>query len=646
MGVPLQILLASYNGEPYIARQLESLLVQSYRNWELLVADDLSQDATTAVVAQYAAHDDRIRLLNNTRAHGNARDNFLDLVAQATAPYIAFCDQDDVWLVDKLERELAEMKRLEKRYGAQVPLLVFSDLAVVDESLEVIAPSFQRFAGLDPQRMAFANLLAQNVAPGCVILVNRALYHDFLRLPKDRGAVAMHDWWFMLTAAAFGHIALVPDALMLYRQHGNNSVGARSTSVRTMVRTLGSYAHKFLPTAKQLDGIDLRVMQAAAFLEAYRDMLSPHNEQLCRGMSELLQMAPFERLAWCHRHDVLNATPLMRAGMDWELALYEAGRKFQAAQSTAPCQLTLAAPEAAEVQQARVAVVMSTYNGEKYLAEQIESVLSQDKPVDLFVRDDGSRDSTRTILKSYADRGLLTYKAGENKGVVGSFMDALLMLDASYDFVAFCDQDDVWHPDKVSRAVRALVARDQSIPQLYCSEYNFCDEELRFIERSQLNRIGVAFPTLLVESVCSGNTSLMNRALVDELLANGSEGIYTHDWWMALVAAGLGEVSFDDFASLDYRRLSSSVSPTGSGGVALLMFRLKTFLGQGQLDDITRQLRHFRTRYGQRLRTQDSEMLDTLLEGARLKKVFFGARLRQKPFEELAVRVLFLLGLM
>lgn len=647
MAASIQILLASFNGERFIGRQLESLLAQSYRNWELLLSDDLSQDATTAIVARYAAQDSRICDVGNTHAHGNARDNFFDLVERATAPYLAFCDQDDVWLIDKLEREMAEMRCLEEQYGKEVPLLVFSDLAVVDESLEVIAPSFQVFSGLNPERVSLANLLAQNVSPGCVMLANRALYHNVMCLPQNRTLVIMHDWWFMLTAAALGHIGYVPEATMLYRQHGDNSVGASSASAASIAQKLGNYTHKLLPRAQQLDGLDARMQQAAAFLQCYREVLSAEDKKLCEGMSKLLTLPPLKRLSWCHAHDVLNATPAMRIGMDWELALYEAGRKADIAKTTRDSHpADVLSFDDPLVSSARVAVVMSSYNGEKYLSEQIDSVLAQDKKVDLFVRDDGSKDNTLKLLKEYATKGLLSYKAGENKGVVGSFLDALAMPGDSYDFVAFCDQDDIWHADKISRALRVIAGRNQSIPQLYCSEYNFCDEEMNFIERSQLNRIGVALPTLLVESVCSGNTSLMNRTLVQELLANGSEGVYTHDWWMALVAAGLGEISFDNFASLDYRRLSSSVSPTGSSGLSLLMFRVRTFFAKGQLDDIKNQLRHFRERYACRLSSNDLALIDGMLDGKRLSKAFFAKRLRQKPSEELAVRLLFLLGLM
>ena len=194
-----------------------------------------------------------------------------------------------------------------------------------------------------------------------------------------------------------------------------------------------------------------------------------------------------------------------------------------------------------------VAVVMSTYNGARFVADQIESVLNQQGcDVSIFARDDGSSDGTADILRDYAARNLLVLDAGDNKGMVPSFFAALAMVPDTFEFIAFCDQDDVWHSDKLSRALETLGSRDQSIPQLYCSEYIFCDEQLNRTARSHLNRIGVDFSKLMAENVCSGNTMVMNRALVSELLADGPEGVYVHDWWAALVATGLGELTFDD----------------------------------------------------------------------------------------------------
>lgn len=648
MDATVDILLASYNGEAYIAQQLESLLTQDFSDFSILISDDDSQDATVEVVRRYAAVDARVRLVSTGVSHGGARDNFLSLVNQATAPYLAFCDQDDVWLCDKLAIELAKMHELEETYGTDVPLLVFSDLAVVDENLEVMSPSFMAYGGIDPTRTSLANLLAQNVAPGCVMLANRALYHEALRLPLDQSSIIMHDWWFILTAAALGHIGYVNQPTMLYRQHGSNTVGAESNTTPDILSRLGSFTDRLLPSEDQLASVDIRLAQARAFAEAYKDALSLRDRGLCLEFAELLDLPPAERVSWCRAHDVQNASPVMRLGMDWELFLYDRARARTSHSTSAPYVTAPPMLDPADVEDLPpVAVVMSTYNGERYLKEQIDSILSQDLPhVRLFVRDDGSTDATLEILQHYADQGLLEFVAGENRGVVGSFFEALALPPAAYQFVAFCDQDDVWHPGKLRRALSVLVPRDQSIPQLYCSEYLFCDEKLENKSPSHLNRIGVGFSTLLVETICSGNTSVMNRVLVDEMLDNGTEGVYLHDWWCALVAVGLGELSFDDYASLDYRRIESSVSPTGSGGLSLLLYRIRTFLGDGQLKLIDRQLEHFRDRYADRLKPDDLALLNRMLDGGRLSKALAPVHLRQKPTEELAVRVLYLLGLL
>lgn len=327
MSATVQILLATYNGEQYIATQLESLLVQDYADFEVLVSDDCSTDDTLAIVRRYAAIDSRIRVVDNAVRHGNARDNFFSLLERATAPYVAFCDQDDLWLPDKIAVEMAKMRRLEEMYGADVPLLVFSDLAVVREDLSIVSPTFVTYSGASPRRLSLANLLAQNVAAGCSIIANRALYHDTLRLPEDKEAVGMHDWWLMLIAASFGHIDYVDQPTLLYRQHNDNSVGATSGSPVTIWRNLGAYANQLLPNERQLAAVDIRVRQAAAFAQVYAELLSRDDRRLCEELAHLLELPPLARLRWLHDHDVCNATPVMRLGMDWEVALYDWGRR-------------------------------------------------------------------------------------------------------------------------------------------------------------------------------------------------------------------------------------------------------------------------------------------------------------------------------
>ncbi len=295
-----------------------------------------------------------------------------------------------------------------------------------------------------------------------------------------------------------------------------------------------------------------------------------------------------------------------------------------------------------------IAVVMSTYNGADHVAAQLDSVLAQDvrdcAELSVYVRDDGSKDETPGILARYEAEGEIHFLRGENLGVVGSFLDVLGAVPTDVDFVALCDQDDVWHADKLSRALEVLGTRDQSIPQLYCSEYIFCDAEMNPQGRSHLNQTGVDFNKMLFENMVSGNTTVVNRALVDVVVAAGREGVYCHDWWLALVACALGELTYDDFASLDYRRTGSNVSPTGTGGLSLLRYRVKTFFENDELKNISTQLRKLDECFGDRMAPEKRAVLRRFLDGNRFSKAFAPVKRRQKPVEELAVRVLLLAG--
>ena len=218
--------MAAYNGEKYIAQQLDSLIAQSYPDWELFIHDDGSADATPAIIERYAAaYPDRIHLIDAPSA-GSAKKNFLFLMREVDAPYIMFCDQDDVWNADKIERSLAALKALEDQKGADVPLLAFSDSVVADSELRVIDNSFLSYQYLDPKRISFPELMVQNVVPGNTVVFNRALL-QYARKCSDADAIIMHDWWCALIGAFFREIFFLEKSTLLYRQHNENSLGAK-----------------------------------------------------------------------------------------------------------------------------------------------------------------------------------------------------------------------------------------------------------------------------------------------------------------------------------------------------------------------------------------------------------------------------------
>ena len=297
-----------------------------------------------------------------------------------------------------------------------------------------------------------------------------------------------------------------------------------------------------------------------------------------------------------------------------------------------------------------VAVVMSTYNGAPYVRAQLESVLSQDvadggrADLRVFVRDDGSTDETLDVLAPYERAGRISLDVGANQGVTGSFLSLLEALPGGFDYVALCDQDDVWHADKLSRALEVLGRKDPGVPQLYCSEYVFCDAGLGPQGRSHLNRHGVDFARMLYENVTSGNTMVMNARLADAIAQAGRTGVYCHDWWIALVATAVGELTYDDFASLDYRRTGANASATGTGALSVLRTRVEKFLQGDDLDLVSGQLRKLRDCFWEQMTPDKRALLKRCLTAGRLGKALTPVRLRQGAAEELALRLLFLLG--
>lgn len=271
----VDILLASYNGEKYIEEQLVSITGQTYPHWRLIVCDDKSQDDTVSKVKGFVSNyisgreadlHEKFIVHVNDRACGGAAANFLNMLPLTSAEYIMFCDQDDVWKKDKVEKTLKMMKRMERKYGAHVPLLVYTDLAVVDENLKLIAPSFIKYMNLPP-KILLPRLLLQNSVTGCTVMINRALC-QFLSQAHDFQRIAMHDHFAALIAQVFGHIGFIKDATLNYRQHGSNVVGASDA------RSFG-YLYKRYRRGKQQFRRDMcaYMIQAQYFYELYHNLI-------------------------------------------------------------------------------------------------------------------------------------------------------------------------------------------------------------------------------------------------------------------------------------------------------------------------------------------------------------------------------------
>ena len=263
-----EILLATYNGQAHLREQLDSIMAQRDGRWHLTVSDDGSTDETPAIIDEYVRrYPDRISRYRSGKRFGNARDHFFHLAGRCGAEYMLFCDQDDVWYPDKVGKTLSALIGAEERFGAETPILAFSDQTPTDAALNPLAPSLMRYQKQSFECFDWRGILMQNVVTGGAMGVNRALVA--LGAPKgDAAGVIMHDWWYAAVAARFGQIVYIDEPLGAYRQHAGNAVGAKNVGSMAYVR-------KKLGAPREVRrSIVRKKRQARAFQSAYEGMLT------------------------------------------------------------------------------------------------------------------------------------------------------------------------------------------------------------------------------------------------------------------------------------------------------------------------------------------------------------------------------------
>lgn len=225
----------------------------------------------------------------------------------------------------------------------------------------------------------------------------------------------------------------------------------------------------------------------------------------------------------------------------------------------------------------RVLVLVSTYNGERFLSEQLDSIINQQGvDVSILVRDDGSIDSTIQILHNYSlKNSSLSYYQGSNVGPCMSFFDLLTHADG-YDYYAFCDQDDVWDKDKLSVAIHFLEHQPDNLPLLYCSNLNVVDENLTFCRKAltKANRSKNKYAGL-VEFYAVGCTEVFNQTAADMAKAHIRKDCLMHDSWLFMICNFFGKVIYDDNAHINYRQHHSNVVGTNKDWFSRLLARIK-----------------------------------------------------------------------
>lgn len=296
-----------------------------------------------------------------------------------------------------------------------------------------------------------------------------------------------------------------------------------------------------------------------------------------------------------------------------------------------------------------IVILLSTYNGEKFLREQIESLLSQSVHADICVRDDGSHDGTRHILCEYARRGLLSWYAGRNIGPGKSFFDLSLHAPDA-DFYSFADQDDVWDRDKLETAVHALRPLRPNVPALYCGAVRPVDAELNPLAVPSPQHTELTFARALAEPLTQGCTFVFNARAMKDFRRFKASNIDIHDWALYRIVTALGgSVIYDTTPHMSYRQHSGNAIGMLPHGPKKFLFRLERFLTGKSKNARSDFARHIWESYCCKMSAENRELIELItnyrksLHG-RARLAFSGEITRSSRADAIMFAILALIG--
>ena len=282
--VSYDVLLATYNGSLYLKEQLLSILAQTYPPHRIIISDDMSSDSTLDIVYSFINSTTKpIYLLPSPGVKLGCCKNFERLLAFSDSNYVMFSDQDDIWDLNKAEKLLNTMIYHESRHESSYPLLVHSDLRLIDSSGGFLQQSFLKYQSLNPAHNQWHQIAMQNIVSGCSCLVNRKCIDLALPFPPS---VIMHDWWLALVASRMGKVIYLDTPTISYRQHSLNVVGAKGFTNQVKYRI----SQLFVPNAFH-EWIGKPIYQLRALHNIY-----PTDEQLNFLINHLTSKNPFLRI--------------------------------------------------------------------------------------------------------------------------------------------------------------------------------------------------------------------------------------------------------------------------------------------------------------------------------------------------------------
>ncbi len=300
----ITVLLAVFNGEKYLREQIDSIINQTVNDIRIVIRDDGSDDSSREIIKEYAEkYADRITVLSG-QPTGSAMLNFYEMLKAVDDDYIMFADQDDVWIDNKAQITLDAMLKAEKD-NRDIPILVHTDLCVVNGDMDTIAGSFFDYQKIYPGDLSLNRLLVQNYVTGCAVMINRALKNRALPIPE--GAV-MHDWWLALTASLFGKIVTVKKPTVYYRQHSNNQIGAKAGGgigfIVRKLRTFGDVRKNIKDT----------YYQAELLMSAYSSIITDDKREILSAYINMQNELRLKKIKTIKKYNFKKCTRLRVLG--------------------------------------------------------------------------------------------------------------------------------------------------------------------------------------------------------------------------------------------------------------------------------------------------------------------------------------------
>jgi len=284
----LTILLPVFDGARYLEAQLESLLAQTYPDWVCLIRDDGSRDDSAAIARGFAErYPQRFTVVQDALGNLGTVGCLNRLATHVETPLFALCDQDDVWLADKLWRTVDALRLLTASWDG--PALAFCDMTVADSDLRTVASSFWDLMAARRYAQRLRGMPVINAVAGCSMVGNRDLLHAAFPVPA---CAPMHDYWIGMVTAYAGRCTAIEDSLMLYRQHGANQCGSaspRSLRARTKARL------RSLRTFRD-EAARLRTIRKAMLTELLDRRVSSTDVAACRLALAAEAGSPLDRL--------------------------------------------------------------------------------------------------------------------------------------------------------------------------------------------------------------------------------------------------------------------------------------------------------------------------------------------------------------